>query len=220
MFVGDYVKGRINGNGYRLESNGRLTVGIWEDGVIKKLTSGTTASGEVISGTPKNFVEGLNAAIKSYPDIFDNIYGDVILDEDVLTEMEEIDEDAVLTFTYSLVNIPGSLGKDLIAEDSDENTFYYSKFLRTRDAAKAKAKYNELATQLQSSVITNSFLTGKQKLTGKVLPPDTSKDKTESAFTISGAGSDFEDFKVWLRLRKVGNEYVVEILLGEKTEDF
>jgi hypothetical protein len=220
MFVGDYVKGRINGNGYRLETNGQLTVGIWEDGVVKKLTSVTTASGEVISGSPKKFAEGLNAAIKSYPDIFDNIYGDVVLDEDVLTEIEEIDEDAVLTFTYSLVNIPGSLGKNLIAEDFDENTFYYSKFLRTSDAAKAKAKYNELAAQLQTAVITNSFLTGKQKLTGKVLPPDISKDKTVSEFTISGGSSDFEDFKVWLRFRKAGNEYVVEILLGEKTEDF
>src|SRR6187200_2203876 len=220
MFVGDYVKGRINGNGYRLEAKGRLTVGIWENGIVKKLTSVTTPSGEVISGSPKNFAEGLNTAIKSYPDIFENIYGDVVLEDDVLTEMEEIDEDAALTFTYSLVNIPGSLGKNLIAEDFDENTFYYSKFLRTKDAAKAKAKYNELATQLQSAVITNSFLTGKQKLTGKVLPPDTSKNKTESAFTISGASSDFEDLKVWLRLRKTGNEYVVEILLGEKTEDF
>ena len=34
---------------------------------------------------------------------------------------------------------------------------------------KQKQKYNELATQLQSAVITNSFLTGKQKLTGKVI---------------------------------------------------
>jgi hypothetical protein len=42
MFVGDYVKGRINGNGYRFEANGRLTVGIWENGVVKKLTSVTT----------------------------------------------------------------------------------------------------------------------------------------------------------------------------------
>ena len=220
MFVGDYVKGKINGNGYRLETNGQLTVGIWEYGILKKLTSVTTPWGEVISGTPKNFAEGLNTAIKSYPDIFESIYGDVVLEEDVLTEIEEIDEDAVLTFTYSLVNIPGSLGKNLIAEDFEENTFYYSKFLRTSDAAKAKAKYNELATQLRSAVITNSFLTGKQKLTGKTLPPDTSKDKTESEFTISGGSSDFEDFKVWLRLRKVGNEYIVEILLGEKTEDF
>jgi hypothetical protein len=187
---------------------------------VKKLTSVATPSGEVISGSPKNFAEGLNTAIKSFPDVFDNIYGDVVLEDDVLTEMEEIDKDDALTLTYSLVNIPGSLGKDLIAEDYDENTFYYSKFLRTSDAAKAKAKYNELATQLQSAGITNSFLTGKQKLTGKVMPPDTSKEKTESEFTISGGSSDFENFKVWLRLRKVDNEYVVEILLGEKTEDF
>jgi hypothetical protein len=220
MFVGDYVKGRINGNGYRLEANGRLTVGIWENGIVKKLTSVTTPSGEIISGSPKNFAEGLNTAIKSFPDVFDNIYGDVVLEEEVLTEMEEIDEDDVLTFTYSLINIPGSLGKNLIAEDFEENTFYYASFLRTSDAAKAKAKYNELATQLQATIITNSFLTGKQKLTGKVLPPDTSKDKTESEFTISGDSGDFEDLKVWLRLRKTGNEYVVEILLGEKTEDF
>jgi len=220
MFVGDYVKGRINGNGYRYETNGRLTVGIWENGIVKKLTSVTTPSGEVISGTPKNFAEGLNTAIKSYPGFFDNVLGDVVLEDDVLTEMEEIDEDDALSFTYSFVSIPGSLGKNLIAEDFDENTFFYSKFLRTKDAAKAKAKYNELATQLQSAVISNSYLTGKQKLTGKVVSPDTSKDKTESAFTISGSSSDFDDFKVWLRLRKVGDEYIVEILLGEKTEDF
>jgi hypothetical protein len=143
-----------------------------------------------------------------------------VADEDVISEMEEIDEDDALTFTYSLVNIPGSLDKNLIAEDYDENTFYYAKFLRTSDAAKAKAKYNELATQLQSAGITNSFLTGKQKLTGKIVSPDTSKDKTESEFTISGDNSDFKDLKVWLRLRKGGDEYVVEILLGEKTEDF
>jgi len=220
MFAGDYVKGRINGNGYRIETNGRLTVGIWEDGQVKKLTSVTMPDGDVIPGNPKNFAEGLNIAIKSYPDIFDNIYGAMVVEDDVLSEMEEIDEDGALTYTYSLVNIPGSIGKNLVAEDFDENTFYYAKFLQTADAAKAKAKYNELATQLQSAIITNSFLTGKQKLTGKVLPPDTSKDKTESEFAVSGGGSDFEDFKVWLRLRKSDNEYVVEILMGEKTEDF
>ncbi len=220
MFVGEYVKGRINGNGYRIETNGRLTVGIWENGQVKKLTSITTPDGDVIPGNPKNFADGVNIAIKSYPDIFDNIYGDIVIEDDVLSEMEEIDEDGVLTFTYSLVNIPGSIGKNLVAEDFDENTFYYAKFLQTADAAKAKAKYNELATQLQSAVITNSFLTGKQKLAGKVVAPDSSKDITESEFSISGDSSDFDDFKVWLRLRKSGNEYVVEVLLGEKTEDF
>ena len=220
MFFGDYVKGRINGNGYRLESNGRLTVGTWENGVVTKLTSVTTATGEIISGNPKNFAEGLNSVIISYPDFFDNINGDIVLEEDVLNEIEEIDEDAALTFTYSLVSIPGSLSKNLIAEDADKNTFFYSKFLRTKDAAKAKAKYNQLATQLQAAVISNSFLTGKQKLVGKVVPPDTSKIKTESAFTISGGDNQYIDFKVYLRLRKNGDEYVVEILLGEKTEDF
>ena len=220
MYVGDYVKGRLNGNGYRLEANGRLTVGNWEDGQVKKLTSITTADGDVISGNPKTFAEGLNIAIKSYPDIFDNIYGETVLEDDVLTEMEDIDKDDVLTFTYSLVNIPGSVGKNLVAEDFDENSFYYAKFLQTSDAAKAKAKYNELATQLQSGVITNSFITGKQKLEGKIVPPNTSNDKTESEFKISGGDSDFEDLKVWLRLRKSGDDYIVEILIGEKTADF
>ena len=220
MFVGDYVKGRINGNGYRLETNGRLTVGNWENGTVTKLTSVTTASGEVISGSPKNFAEGTNTVIKSYPDFFDNIFGEIVIEDAMLTEMEEIDPDEALTFAYSLVNIPGSLGKNLIAEDYDENTFYYAKFLRTKDAAKAQAKYNELGKQLQSVVVSNSFLTGNQKLTGKVFPPEISKSKTESEFTISGSGSDFDGFKVWLRLRKSGNEYVVEVLMGEKTEDF
>ena len=220
MFVGDYVKGRINGNGYRLESNGRLTVGFWENGVVTRLTSVTTASGEIISGTPKNFAEGVNTVIKSYPDLFDNIMGDEVLEDNILAEMGEIDPDEALVYSYSLVNIPGSLGKNLVAEDYDENTFYYAKLLRTKDAAKAQAKYNELGKQLQSAVVSNSFLTGNQKLTGKVLPPETSKSKTESEFTVSGSDSDFSGFKVWLRLRKSGNEYVVEVLMGEKTEDF
>jgi len=91
--------------------------------------------------------------------------------------------------------------------------------LQTADAVKAKAKYNELGAQIQSAVISNSFLSGKTKLTGKVVAPDTSKGKTESEFVLED-NSEFEDFKVWLRLRKSGNVYVVEILLGEKTEDF
>jgi hypothetical protein len=37
---------------------------------------------------------------------------------------------------------------------------------------------------------------------------------------VEGLVRDFEDFKVWLRLRKSDKEYIVEILLGEKTEDF
>ena len=221
MYAGDYLKGRFTGNGYKLETNGRYTSGTWEDGKILKLTSVITPEGEIISANPKTFAEGLNIAIKSYPGIFDNIYGEVVLDDDLLEELQEIDKDFALTFTHSLVKIPGSTGKDVIAEDFDENTFYYSKFLQTDNAAKAKAKYNELATQLQSAVITNKLITGKQKLVGKVIPPDISKDKTESEFTISGSGSDFKNFKVWLRLRKNDDDiYTVEILLGEKTDDF
>jgi hypothetical protein len=186
----------------------------------EKTYFGNNTDGDVIPGNPKNFSEGLNIAIKSYPDVFDYIYGGLVSEDDVLSEMEEIDEDEALTFTYSLVNIPGSLGKNLIAEDYDENTFYYAKFLRTADAAKAKAKYNELATQLQSAGYYKFFSHRQTKADRQSCSADTSKDKTESEFTISGDSSDFDDFKVWLRLRKSGNEYVVEILLGEKTEDF
>jgi len=221
MYSGDYEKGKFTGNGYKLETNGRYTLGTWQDGKIIKLTSVISPKGELISGSPKTFAEGLNSVIKSYPEIFDNIYGDAVTDTDVLTSMEEIDPDTDLEFTNSYINIPGSIDKNVIAEDFEDNTFYYARFLKTDNATKAKAKYNELATQLQAAIITNAFLTGKQKLTGKLVAPDLSSDKTETEFTLSGSSSEFENFHVWLRIRKNDNDdYVVEILIGEKSEDF
>lgn len=222
MYAGDYLKGRFTGNGYKMETNGRYTSGTWENGNIVKLASIITPEGELITGNPKSFAEGLNNIIRTYPGGFDNISGEIVLDDDdLLDELTEIDEDYDLTFTHSLVNIPGSAGKDVIADDYDVNTFYYSKMLVTDNAVKAKARYNEIAAQLQAAVITNKYLTTKQKLIGKVIPPDVSKDITESEFTISGGNSDFKYFKVWLRMRKNDmDNYVVELFLGEKTGDY
>lgn len=221
MYAGNYNNGKFTGTGYRLEATGRYTSGTWIDGQVEKLNTLITANGDIITGNPKTFAEGINVAIKAFPGIFDDIYGAAILDEDILSGLEEIDKDYALTFTSSVITIPGSIGKNIICEDFDENTFFYSKFLQTDNFAKAKARYNELAAQLQSVVITNKLITGKQKLTGKIIPPDNAKDKTESEFIISGDGRGFENFRVWLRLRKNdGDIYTVEILLGEKTDDF
>lgn len=220
MYVGNYIKGRINGNGYRLETNGRCTIGDWDNGILKTLTSVTTEKGEIISGTQKTLAEGINTAIKTYPGSFDDIYGAIVVEDDVLEELEPIDPDAALTFTYSLVNIPGSIGKNIICEDFDENNFYLATFLKTSDAAKAKARYKDLATQLQAVPISNAFITGKLKLVGKVTPPETGEDKTETEFSLSTEDDDYDGFHVWLRLRKSGTDYIVEILAGEKTVDY
>ena len=216
MYSGDYVKGRFSGTGYRLETNGRYTLGTWEEGAVKELLSVQTPKGEIISGHPKTFAEGINIAIKAFPNVFDDVYG-----QESFEDMEDIDPDYDLDYTESLVDIPGSISKNVIGEDYIDNTFYYAKFLETDNAAKAKAKYNELASQLQSAVISNAFITGKQKLTGKVVAPETSAEKTVSVFTISGNDEKYKDFHVWLRLRKNdSDEYIVEIMLGEKEDKY
>ena len=43
---------------------------------------------------------------------------------------------------------------------------------------------------------------------------------TETKYNLSGDDNDFLDCKVWLRLRLVGNEYIVEIMVGEKPDDY
>jgi hypothetical protein len=220
IFSGDYVSGRFTGNGFKLETNGRYTLGSWEDGQVKKLTTVITPEGDVISGMPKTFADGLNSVIRTYPNLFGDIFGDIVDDEELSEEMEELSLDYFPDFNYSLITLPGSIGKNLVADDYDGTFYYYARFLQTDNVAKAKAKYNELHNLILAAPIGSNMLTGKQKLTGKLEPANLTGNITETKYSLSGDDNDFLDCKVWLRLRQVGNEYIVEIMVGEKPDDY
>lgn len=218
MYGGDYAKGRFTGKGFRMETSGSYASGTWSDGKITNLEKIITASGDVITGAPQSFSDAINSIVKTYPtDYYDAIYGDVVDDYDITDELDAQDTSAYLDYNYSLIKIPGSLDQDIIATDYDLITYYYAKFIQTTDGARAKAKYNELATQLSSLLISNSFVTGKVKLKGTIEAPDLSADKTESVFTIPGSSGKLDYFSIWLTLSKNSDDqYVVSISLGEK----
>lgn len=218
MYSGDYVKGRFAGNGFRLETSGKYISGTWNDGKVVNLNTLVTSKGDIITGSPKTLTEAINNIIKDYPvNYFDDIAGDIVDDYDLLDQFEEEDDDAYLDYSYTLFQVPGSVEKNIIATDFDLITYYYAKMLETDDAAKATAKYKDLATQLQNLVITNSYYPTKVKLQGTVTAPGNSNDKTETEFSLPSGSDSFTYFKVWLTLSKnPDDKYVVSISLGEK----
>lgn len=220
QFIGDYKSGQFTGTGSKIETNGRYTSGTWEDGKVMKLTTVITPDGDVISGTPKNFAEGLNAVVKTYPGLFGDVYGDIVEGEDAITELEEMSEEYFPDFNNSLITIPGSVAKNIIADDYGDNAFYYARFLVTMDGIKAKAKYNELHNLVQSASITSNLLTAKQKFTGTLKPANLLNRLTETEYVLTGNDDNFKDCKLWLRMRSSGRDYFVEIIIGEKAEDY
>jgi hypothetical protein len=219
MYCGDYKDGKFTGNGYRMQANGQFLKGTWEDGNMTKLDMLQTEKGEVMNGIQKTFAEAVNNIVRTYPGLFEDITGSQDLNDEEIAIQDELDESISQDFNHSLINIPGSIGKNLIATDYDENTYFYARFLKTDNAAKAKAKYSELASQLQAVSLSGFYLAGKQKLAGKVTPPNPSDERTETVFTITGKDADYENFKVFLRMRKQDANYIVEIILGEMSEE-
>jgi hypothetical protein len=220
QFTGDYKSGKFTGTGSKIETNGRYTSGTWEDGKVMKLTTAITPDGDVISGTPKTFAEGLNAVVKSYPNLFFEIFGVMVEDKAGIAALEEMSEEYFPDFNYSLISIPGSVGKNTVIDDWGDNAFYYAQFLKTADGNKAKAKYNELHNLVQATSITSNLLAAKQKFTGTLKAANLSNFLTETEYSLTGNDDKFKKCKIWLRLRQSGNSYIVELLIGEKAEDY
>ncbi|MEP6514154.1 MAG: hypothetical protein ABJA79_09800, partial [Parafilimonas sp.] len=218
MYAGDYKNGQFSGSGYQLKADGTYISGTWNNGEIVKLISLRNNYGEVIGGVQKSFAEGINSIVKSFPDDYEDIVGEEVNSSTDMDMLEEI-YDIGYGYSYSIINIPGSIDKNMVVQDFDENDFYYAKFLQTDNEAKAKAKYNELAKQLQGVSLSGHSLVGKQKLNGKVVVPDISNDLTESDFTITGDSTDYSNFHIWLRLRKIDKDFVVEIMMGQKSDE-
>ena len=214
MYAGDYLSGKFTGNGFKLENTGRCLTGTWDNGILQKATAIITATGESISPAPKTIAEALNIAIKTFPDTFDDITGELSDDDDWGALF---DEDSDGDLYKSLIAFPGAITEDVISLDFGKNNFYTALFLETTDGAKAKAKYNELAKQLAAASITNNILKATVKLKGTVITPDLSTDKTETIFSLQTDKSEYENFSVRLLLSKDADEkYTVSIKIGEE----
>ena len=220
MYAGDYVKGNFTGSGYRLEGSGRCVTGIWDDGEPTVITSITLEDGTVIPGSPKTLQDALNIAVKTYPGFFDDITGS-LADYDDLADIVTDDNDEGYTDIYkSLISFPGKIRNDYIESDIDYTNLYVSVFINTKDAAKATAKYNEIAKQLMAASFTNSYIPKAVKLKGTITPVNIAEDKTETKLDLATDNDKYKDFHVWLILEKSSaDEYSVTLKIGEKEEE-
>ena len=205
MYAGDYMKGRFSGTGYRLETTGKYMSGTWNDGKITSLNTLVTAKGDLINGAPKTLSDAINGIIKDYPENYlDDLVGEVVDDYEITDQLDADygSDTSDMDYSYSLFRIPGSIEDNVIATDFDLVTYYYAKMLETPDAAKAAAKYKELAAQLQNIIVANSYYSAKSKLQGTVVVPDPSKDKTETEFSLPSGVDKFTYFKVYITISK------------------
>jgi hypothetical protein len=215
MYSGDYLKGKFTGTGYRMDKAGKFISGTWDDGKVTKLTTMISSSGEIILGNPKSFAEGLGAVIKNYGESFDDITGASTFE--ISDETSEFDDFDIET-SISLVNMPGSIGKNLIATDFDENNFFYARFIQTNKAEQAMAKYKEVIKQVLASSFSVKDIPAKLKLTGATIAPDFSKKQSASVFNFPKDTKGFNDFEVWVIIEKKGaDDYIVFLQAGQKS---
>lgn len=222
MYYGDYIKGRLNGKGFRLESSGHLTVGTWEDGIPTTVTSITTAKGETINGTPKSFQESLNIVVRDYAEYYENIIGGITYDDLSYDDWLPVPEDEDVYYDYynTLTRFFGSTRPDVIADDLDITNLYITTLLQDADEAKAKAKYNEVVKQLTSATLSNPKLAKATKLKGNVSAPDMSKSINSTKFELDTDEATYAPFHIWVKLRKEKDgKYAVSLELGEQ-EDY
>ena len=222
LYAGDYLKGKFTGTGFRIESPGRNVAGTWQDGEPQTVTSITTADGEIIPGNPKTLQQALNIVIKDYTESFDNISGSLSDDDDWLDTFGDLDDiDSYNDIYNSLISFPGTTDKDKIESDLETTNLYVAEFINTKDADKAKVKYNEIAKQLMACSISNNVIKKAVKLKGTLKPASLSDDKTETQFDLPTDSDKYSKFHVWLILQKIGDDdyYTIMLKIGERKED-
>jgi hypothetical protein len=210
MYCGDYVQGKFTGEGFRLDNKGICVKGTWDDGYVRKVTSITTSDGRIIPGSPKSFPDALNLIVEDYMANFELFAGDVDeLEKDYLGS-EDVD------VYFSLLTVPGSIGKDRVAMDFEDNNFYVTRFIETADFARAKAKYEETGKLLKSVTLKNPALkTGRQLQV--TVAQEMQAVKTVSKFSLSDSPREYEKFHVWLELSKnESGQYTVLVKIGEQ----
>ena len=220
MYHGDYVNGRLNGQGYRLESSGHYTEATWKDGDPINVTKVISSKGDVIPGAPKTFNESLNIVVKDFPGYFDNIIS-FISDDFSYDDWLKVENDtSYLDYYNTLTRFFGSIKPDIIADDLDATDVYIATMYEGESASAAKAKYNEVIKQLTAATITNSKLPKPAKLKGEIVQPDMSRSNTTTKLDLDATSSDYSTFHIWVKLLKNDSgKYAVLLQMGEQSEN-
>ncbi len=215
LYVGDFVKGLLHGEGYRIDKNGVCIRGTWKENYPVTATSITDGNGMPFVTKPKTLSEAILIAAREYDSYYDNIFGE-LLNED--------DADNTLSEDYSYVNKslitfpgtqPGSL--DLITEDDNFDVAYHAVYIITDDAEKAKAKYMDLCKQVLASNIVAKKGSTPEKPTGEIVNVSDVDKKTVSTFDIES----IRDFNLYVIMQKDSskNSYEVKLVLGYMSDE-
>ncbi|GAB2833663.1 MORN repeat-containing protein [Ferruginibacter profundus] len=209
LYVGDYLKGRFTGKGYRINSAGYCVRGTWNDGYPVTVTGITDDKGVSISVMPKTLADAIALVARQSATDLDVLMGQ---------EIDNFSEDTTEALkNKSIISFPAALKQDYIIDDEDFYLSYVAPYLITRDFAKAKAKYNELCKQLAAIKITLNSTDGAFTLTGTPTEPDADNTTNACVFLFPAKKEISKGYAASVVMVKddSGN-YTVEIVLGDE----
>src|SRR5205085_1187359 len=132
-----------------------------------------------VSLKPKSFSEAISFLYGQFLDAYETVNGQL----DDASELEN-DGDAFEAIATGLYSVPGAV-KNYLAQGFSEDNLFIGFYLRTTDADKAFAKYNELCKSIQSASVTLTNGTSV-KLEGEIAKPDRLGSHTVSKFYLPG----------------------------------
>lgn len=207
LYSGDYLDGNFTGTGWRIDKSGYCIKGTWNKGDVETITALYNDKGELINTKPKTMSDALSAALSTYKDEFIGLQGNSDYSEDY----------DWLYLTYeSLISFPGTSDKDLIVSDFKDYWNYVATFAQTESFDVAKAKYDQLCSQVKTSSITLKKGTAPVKLSGDIVAA-AENDFVISQFSLPSTIKGFDDAAVSVIIKKNDNDdYIVMVVCGDE----
>ncbi len=210
FYNGDYLKGKFTGKGYKINSAGYCTRGVFEDGYPITITSITNDNGQPVSLLPKTLTEAITLVAKDATETDLDLLMGKIADE----EGEDL---SYVTKNKAVLSFPAALKQDFIQEDENFKLNYIAPYLKTTDLTKAKIKYEELCKQLAAVQITIYKAEGPFALEKKLSESTQAEALNSCTFLFPAKKGIIPGYaaSVLMVKDKSGN-YTVEIVLGDK----
>jgi hypothetical protein len=130
--------------------------------VCSDATQITNDKGVAISKSPKTIADAVTILVNAGFDNYE-IFGG---------EDEENNYGFADVSYKSLLNLPGSLKKDLVIYDYDDNPIYFSPYVERLSFEKATTKYNDLCKQIKAVKIVLKAGAKPEMLTGEINKPE------------------------------------------------
>lgn len=212
LFVGEYVKGKFTGTGWRIRPDGIFTKGTWEDGMVATVTTLQRGDGSVVNLKPKNLGEAISTLYEFSYTHFDPLTGvPISFSESDLSDNDEIIEDV----NNGLLVLPGVTKNLSITSLLSEA--YIGLSLKTSDPRKAIDKYLELCKAVQQAQVVLKKGAAPVKLEGRIKEVPAGLANVVSRFTVPGY-DDTNDFNFNVILQQVSaTDYRVYIGASNST---